>query len=172
MPDTRALRHKVAIVGAAETDAVGVLPGRSMLQLHAEAALNALEDAGLTLADVDGLATAGPSPVEVSDYLGIMPGWVDGTSVGGGSFLMHVSHAVAAIAVGYAKVVLVTHGESGRSRIGTVGGGGAGAGLPGGQFEAPFGTAGPTTISPIPVVRHMNRWGSTEEQFAAVAVAT
>jgi len=44
----------VAIIGASETREVGVLPDRSMIQLHAEAALAALADAGLTAADVDG----------------------------------------------------------------------------------------------------------------------
>ena len=125
MADTRNLSHKVAIVGAAETDVVGKLPTHSTLQLHAESAFNALADAGLTLDDVDGLATAGVSPAALAEYLGIIPRYVDGTSVGGCSFLIHVSHAVAAIAAGYADVILVTHGESGRSRVG-VGGGGAG----------------------------------------------
>ncbi|MSQ42342.1 MAG: thiolase [Dehalococcoidia bacterium] len=173
-PDSRALRHKVAIVGAAETDTVGLLPNHSMLHLHAESAFNALDDAGLTLADVDGLATAGPSPVQLSEYLGIAPTWIDGTSVGGGSFLIHVGHAVAAIAAGYASVVLITHGESGRSRVGVVGAGGGAGGnqTPGGQFEAPFGVFGPPSTFSIPIVRHMKRFGTTEEQFAAVAVAT
>ena len=50
---------QVVIVGASETDEIGVLPDRSMIQLHAEAALNALADAGLGAGDVDGVATAG-----------------------------------------------------------------------------------------------------------------
>ena len=111
-------RTRVAIVGASETSSVGYLPNYSMLQLHAEAAQLALADAGLTFDDVDGLATAGVTPAQLTEYFNIMPHWIDGTSVGGGSFLMHVSHAVAAIQAGYCNVVLVTHGESGRSRIG------------------------------------------------------
>src|SRR5712691_8298996 len=98
MPDSTALRHKVAIVGAAETDTVGVLPTHSTLMLHSESAFNALADAGLRMSDIDGVATAGISPAQLTEYLGIMPRWIDGTSVGGGSFLIHVSHAVAAIA--------------------------------------------------------------------------
>ena len=39
----------VIIAGAAETDRVGKLPGHSTLQLHTEAALNALADAGLSV---------------------------------------------------------------------------------------------------------------------------
>ena len=103
---------QIAIVGARETDELGVLPDRSMIGLHAEAALNALADAGLTAADVDGVATAGPLPMEVSHHLGITPRWMDGTQVGGCSFMLHVRHAAAAIAAGAADVVLITHGES------------------------------------------------------------
>ena len=109
---------KIAIVGASETSEIGVLPDRSMIQLHAEAALNALADAGLSAADVDGVATAGPLPVEVSHHLGITPRWLDGTAVGDCSVMLHVRHAAAAIAAGAADVVLITHGQSGRSRVG------------------------------------------------------
>ncbi|MCH8199963.1 MAG: thiolase, partial [Chloroflexi bacterium] len=173
MPDSRALRHKVAIVGAAETDGLGVIPDRSGLQLHAEAALKAVADAGLTMSNIDGIATAGQSPAQISEYLGITPRWVDGTSVGGGSFLMHVGHAVAAIFAGYADTVLITHGESGRSRVGAGGGfGGGGRSSPGAQFEAPYGLFGPPSTFSIPVVRHMKEFGTTEEQLAAVSVAT
>jgi len=171
MPDPTALRHKVAIVGAAETDSVGVQPDKSMLQLHAESAMNALRDAGLTPADVDGVATAGPSPAAVAEYLGIIPRYVDGTSVGGCSFLIHVRHAVAAIAAGMVDTVLVTHGESGRSRVGMARPAPA-PGQPAGQFEAPFGPSGPPSMFSIPVARYMKQFGVTEEQLAEVAVST
>jgi acetyl-CoA acetyltransferase len=150
---------------------VGILPDRSVLQLHAEGIFRALEDCGLKPSDVDGLATAGTSPAQLSEYLNIMPRWVDGTSVGGGSFLMHVGHAVAAIAAGYANVVVVSHGESGRSRVGA-GRFGGGPSTPGGQFEAPYGVGGAATTFSIPLVRHMKQYGTTEEQLAAVSVAT
>lgn len=169
MADSGALRHRVAIVGAAETDAVGVLSGHSVMQLHAEAAFNALDDAGLTLDDIDGYA--GVSPAQVTEYLGIMPRWVDGTAVGGGSFLIHVSHAVAAIAAGYCDTVLITHGESGRSRVGAPSAP-TGRATPAGQFDAPFGVFGPPTMFSVPIARHMARYGTTEEQLAAVSVAT
>ena len=73
----------IAIVGAAETTELGKIPHVSQLQLHADAALNTLADAGLTLADIDGVATAGESPTNLAHYLGIVPTWVDGTAVGG-----------------------------------------------------------------------------------------
>jgi acetyl-CoA acetyltransferase len=161
----------VVIAGAAETDEVGVLPDHSTLRLHVEGARNALADAGLTVADVDGIASvSAPGPIQVAHALGITPRWIDGTGVGGTSFLLHVRHAVAAIRAGYASTILITHGESGRSRVGA-----ARAALPAsspnGQFEAPYGTFGPTTMFTIPLLRYMKEFGLTPEQLASVAVA-
>ena len=108
----------VAIVGAAETTQLGEIPNVSQLELHADAALNTLADCGLKPKDIDGVATAGESPVALSYHLGITPTWVDGTSVGGCSFMLHVRHAAAAIEAGLCKTVLITHAESGKSMIG------------------------------------------------------
>jgi acetyl-CoA acetyltransferase len=161
----------VIIAGAAETDAVGKLPGHSTLQLHIEAAVNAVADAGLSMRDVDGIATVtSPGPVQVAHALGITPSWMDGTAVGGTSFLLHVRHAAAAIRAGYARTVLITHGESGRSRVGAAPFP-RGASSIAGQFEAPYGTTGPTSTFTIPVLRYMKEYGLTHEQLAYVAVA-
>jgi acetyl-CoA acetyltransferase len=71
---------------------------------------------------------------------------IDGTAVGGCSFMIHVRHAAAAIASGLCETVLITHGESGRS------------GAPAmswrrrasrGQFEQPYGPMGPPTLFTI-----------------------
>ena len=119
--------------------------------------------------DIDGIATAGETPVTVAHYLGITPTWVDGTAVGGCSFMIHVRHAAAAIKAGLCKTVLITHGESGRSGVGALAPGG-GAGQPAGQFEMPYGPMGPPTMFTIPVLRYMKTYGITEEQLAMVAV--
>src|ERR1700742_5370512 len=108
----------IAIVGAAETTELGRIPELSQIGLHADAALNAMADCGLRPKDIDGIATAGETPVQLAHYLGITPTWVDGTSVGGCSFMIHVRHAAAAVEAGLAKTILVTHGESGKSRVG------------------------------------------------------
>ncbi|MCC5951986.1 MAG: OB-fold domain-containing protein [Acidimicrobiia bacterium] len=162
-------RGAVAIVGAAETTELGTIPSLTPLGLHTDAARNALADAGLTAADIDGVACAGVSPLEVAFRLGITPTWVDGTAVGGCSFMLHVRHAVAAIEAGLATTVLITHGESGRSGVG---------GPPGRrrnelmeQFELPYGVAGPPTLFTLPALAWMHRYGITEEQLASVAVA-
>ena len=159
----------VAIVGAAETTELGKIPDLSQIQLHADAALNTLADAGLQAKDIDGVATAGESPIAIAHYLGIAPRWVDGSSVGGCSFMLHVRHAAAAIEAGYADTILITHGESGRSGVGRGGGGGGRASLPA-QFEGPYGGMGPTTMFTIGVLRYMKQYGMTHEQLATVAV--
>ncbi len=163
------VRAAVAIVGAAETDEIGVVPDKSELALHVEAARNALADAGIDRSAVDGVAAAGQSPVAVAHSLGITPSYVDATAVGGASFLFHVRHAAAAIAAGLCEVVLVTHGQSGRSRVG------ASPRTPDpsslqGQFEVPYGVLGPPTMFPIGVLRYMHRYGLTHEELAMVAV--
>jgi acetyl-CoA acetyltransferase len=163
-------RKSVAIVGAAETTELGLIPNLSQIGLHADAALNAMADCGLGPKDIDGVACAGQSPTEMAWYLGITPTWVDGTQVGGCSFMLHVRHAAAAINEGLCNTVLITHGESGRSRVGTGGWGGQGRATLQGQFEAPYGIAGAPSNFTIPVVRYMKQYGMTEEQLAMVAV--
>jgi len=161
----------VAAVGAAETTEMGKIPNMSVIQLHADAALNAMADCGLKPSDIDGVATAGISPTELAYYLGITPTYADGTSVGGCSFMLHVRHAAAAINEGLAKTILITHGESGRSRVGAGGfrGGGGTSSLPG-QFEAPYGPVGPPSMFTIPVLRYLKVRGYTVEDLANVAV--
>ena len=161
----------VVIAGAAETDQVGRLPDKSTLQLHLEAARNALADAGMTKDDIDGVATVGtPGPIQISHALGITPAWLDGTGVGGSSFLFHVRHAAAAIRAGMCRTVLITHGESGRSRVGA-GRFGMSPDSLNGQFEVPYGVFGPTTMFTVPALRYMKETGLTHEQLAEVAVA-
>jgi acetyl-CoA acetyltransferase len=159
----------IAIVGAAETTELGRIPDLSQIQLHADAAINAMHDAGLKPSDIDGVATAGESPTATAHYLGITPKWVDGTAVGGCSFMLHVRHAAAAINEGLCDTVLITHGESGRSNIGRSGRPGGRATLQG-QFESPYCSMGPPTTFTIPFLRYMKETGTTLEQLASVAV--
>jgi acetyl-CoA acetyltransferase len=162
-------RNAVTVVGAAETTKLGVIPDLSQIGLHADAALNAMADCGLRPKDIDGIATAGETPVQLAHYLGITPTWVDGTSVGGCSFMIHVRHAAAAIEAGLAKTILITHGESGRSRVGAVRRAVEPSSL-NGQFEQPFGPMGPPSMFTIPVLRYMKTYGVTEQQIAQVCV--
>src|SRR4030095_7858218 len=103
------MRGRVAIAGAAEADEHGKLPHKSAFMLHAEAARNALADAGLGVRDVDAVFSAGLwMGSETAEYMGIRPRWIDGTQVGGCSFIAHVQHAAAAIDAGLVEVALIT----------------------------------------------------------------
>ncbi|MEE2746671.1 MAG: thiolase [Pseudomonadota bacterium] len=166
------MKHeRIVVVGAAETSEMGKIPNLSQVQLHADAALNALDDAGLKASDIDGIATAGESPITIAQYLGIQPEWIDGTSVGGCSFMMHVRHCVGAIAAGMCKTVLITHGESGKSRVPPPAW--PWPPRPGsyeGQFEAPFGTMGPPDLLTMPVLRYLKDFNVPIEDLAMVSV--
>ena len=155
----------VAVVGAAETTQMGRIPDVSVIGLHADAALNALADCGLKPSDIDGVACAGISPTELAHYLGITPTYADGTSVGGCSFMLHVRHAAAAINAGLCTTVLITHGESGKSRVGAGGFGRSPSSLMG-QFDMPYGVTSPPTMFTIPVLRYLKTYGLTEEDLA------
>ena len=173
------LRYKVAVVGAAETTQLGVVPDMPANQLHVDAALNAMADCGITNSQIDGIAST-MNPAQLAHYLGIVPRWIDNTSVGGTSFLIHMRHAAAAIASGLCNTVLVAMGQSGRSRVaeqsGRIGTASA-SGQPRldnsypGQFESIYGTLGPATLFGMGVLRYMKETGTTHEQLASVAVA-
>ncbi len=160
----------VAVVGAAETTKLGVIPDMSQIQLHADAALNAMADAGLKPTDIDGVATAGETPMQIAHYLGITPTWVDGTSVGGCSFMIHVRHAAAAIDAGLCDTVLITHGESGRSGRRAHPRRRARRPAWPASSSSPTGRWGRRPCSPIPVLRYMKTYGVTEETWRWSAV--
>ena len=168
------INSKAYIVGAYEHP-TRKAPDKTVAQLHAESAKGALEDAGLSLADVDGYFCAGDAPglgmVNMVDYLGLNVRHVDSTEMGGSSYIAHVSHAAQAIAAGKCNVALIT--LAGRPRSEGSSGTQArnwGANLPDQPFEAPF---NPVTVNLYAMVaqRHMYEFGTTPEQLAWVKVA-
>jgi acetyl-CoA C-acetyltransferase len=148
-------------------------PDKTQFQIHAESARGALEDAGLTIADVDGVFTAGVGPIGImtlAEHLNLNPRHHDSTNIGGSSFVAHVLHAAAAISVGLCNVALITYGSTASSERFAVGTAGlTGGGDPPDQFEAPF---GPTVLNSYALVaqRHMHEFGTTSEQLAEIAV--
>ncbi len=165
------LYRAAVIAGVDESDEIGNLPDKSPLQLHAEAAMNALRDAGIDKSEVDGIATAGVSTLQVAEYLGITPRWTDGTAVGGSSFVIHVGHATQAIADGRTSVVLITHGQSRMGGRGRPAGGADPTNLAA-QYEAPYGVIGAPYAYSLACTRHMAMYGTTKEQLAEIAVQT
>ena len=170
------LRGKVAIVGAADTE-VGVVPHLSATQMYVKAAKLALEDAGITKEDVDGLITCN-SWVEpylyhaemIAEYMQIFPRYCLNVATGGGTTLAIMQHAATAIATGVCNTVLITMADnmlSGLSRdkaieaMSTAGHA---------QFERPYGPPIPAFYALI-AQAHMHAYGTTSEQLAAVSVA-
>jgi acetyl-CoA C-acetyltransferase len=149
---------------------------RSLAQLHAEVARGALQDAGLTRADVDGYFCAGDAPglggLSMADYMGLKLRHMDTTETGGSSYVIHVSHAAQAIAAGKCDVALIT--LAGRPRSEGMATGTAprnyGAATPDVPFELPF---GPTVVNQyaMAAMRHMHQFGTTSEQLAWIKVA-
>jgi len=168
------LSRRVAIVGAALSDC-GRVDDKSPFHLHQQAASRALADAGLTKDDVDGFMSTGMgvlAPVEVAEYMGLKPLWVDSTGVGGSTWEFMVEHAVAAISEGLVNTVVLAYGSTTRADLKR---GRRTANLSFGtrgpvQFDAPFGH---TLIAKYAMVarRHMHEFGTTIEQLAEIAVS-
>ena len=164
---------RAAIVGVAESD-LGRTPGKTVLQLQAQAARAALDDAGLTFEDVDALFCAGnwawSTNLMLAEYLGIQPRYTDATNIGGSSFEAHIGHAIAGIQAGLFEVALITYGSTQRSdrsrqRVSQ------GYRLSD-QYEGPFGMPAPVGAYALAATRHMYEYGTTSEQLAEIAVAT
>ncbi len=168
-------KRKVAIAGVA-TSRYGEVPDATAYQLHQEAASSALTDAGLTKDDVDGLFSCGASlmhPIELGEYLGLRPGYVDGTQVGGSTWEFFVHHAVGAIEAGLCDVALLDYATTSRSdlkrkiRSANIAIDARGPA----QFESAYGH---TVIGrhAMAAMRHMYEFGTTSAQLAEIAVQT
>ena len=168
------LSGKVALAGVYEHPTRWA-PDKSESLIMAECARGALEDAGLELADVDGLFAASMSMgimgvANLAEYLDIKPRYMDGTNIGGSSFVAHVSHAAAAIHAGLCEVALILYGSTAASNAMAIGTGlGGGGGDPATAFIAPYGM---TTVGSYALIaqRHAHLYGTRPEQLAEIAV--
>jgi acetyl-CoA acetyltransferase len=171
---TRTLRGAAALVGVADAASpTGELDAHGRA-LEAAMVHEALADAGLTLADVDGITYAG-NAAGLAEYLGVIPRHLDGTMVGGSSYQLHVEHAAAAIAAGLCEVVVGVYAATPRSDRHRPGAGRRG--LPPGpnpafEWEVPYGLRLPIGGYALAASRHMAQYGTTPEQLAQIAVDT
>jgi acetyl-CoA acetyltransferase len=160
----------VAVVGVAESDLGQCAPNTSPVDLMAQGAVRALDDAGLELSDVDGLFAAATqvrfAPMLLAEYLRLKPKYFDGTIIGGSSFMTHVAHAQAAIELGLCEVVLIAYGSTQRSVSRA-----AASPRENNPYESPYRPFMPTSAYAMAAARHMHQYGTTREQLAAVAVA-
>jgi acetyl-CoA acetyltransferase len=169
------LSGKIALAGVYEHPSRWA-PDKSDWQIMGESARGALADCGLGIGDVDGLFAAGMGMgimgvVQLAEYLDLKPSYVDGTNIGGSSFVAHVAHAAAAIHAGLCEVALILYGSTAASNAMAIGtGGGAGRDAASG-FTSPYGL---TTVGGYAMVarRHMELYGTTSEQLAEIAVST
>ena len=170
------LRGQVALVGAAET-AVGLVPGRSPMELCVEAALGALADAGLDKGDVDGVVTCNAMAQPMlyhaeafAEYLQIFPRYCMAVGAGGGTAFSILHHAAAAIVTGMAEVVLIAMADSLRSGLSREQAMlmQSASGHP--HFEQPYGATVPAYYALI-AQAHAHQFGTTAEQLAEIAVA-
>ena len=149
---------------------------KSLAQLHAESAKGALDDAGLTRADVDGYFCAGDAPglgpLSMADYLGLKLRHMDSTDSGGSSYIIHVGHAAEAIAADKCNVALITLAGRPRSEGQATGTAPrtAGGNAPDVQFENPYSPA-TANMYAMCAMRHMYQYGTTSEQLAWIKVA-
>ena len=165
------IKGKTAVAGVYEHP-LRWAPHKTQYQIMAESARGALDDAGLSIKDVDGLFTSGVSGmgiVSLAEHLNLNPDFLDSNSIGGSSFVSHTAHAAAAIAAGYCNVALILYGSKWSSDRFAIGTGGAGGGDPSEQFENCY---GPTTVGDYALTaqRHMHEFGTTSEQLAEIAV--
>jgi acetyl-CoA acetyltransferase len=165
----RSLRGKTAIVGIGAAG-WGEAPGRTAIEILGEAALAAVADAGLTLADIDGLCAATSThafpTLSVAEYLGIAPTFFEGTNIGGASFEMHLMHAALALDAGICNAVLICYGSNQRTASGKL------ISMSEPQWhEVPFRPRHPITGYALATSRHMYEYGTTREMLADIAVA-
>ncbi len=163
------LRGRTAVIGIG-TAGTGEAPGRSAMELLAEASLGAIADAGLTLPDIDAVFAATSShafpTLSVAEYLGIRPEFFDGTNVGGSSFEMHLLQAALALNAGLCSAALICYGSNQRTAGGKL------VSMSEPQWhETPYKPRHPITAYALAASRHMHLYGTTREQLADVAVA-
>ena len=168
------MSRRVAIAGVSLSE-VGRVDNQTPHALLAQASRRALADAGLLPHQIDGFASTGlgtMAPIDVAEYMGIQPTWIDSTAVGGASWEIMAAHAADAITAGHADVVLLAYGSTARADLRK---GLRTANLDWGsrgplQWEAPYGH---TLISKYAMAarRHMHEYGTTIEQLAEIAVS-
>lgn len=179
---TEPLERRAVIRGIGQS-AVGRRLGRGDLDLTIEAAQRAVDDAGLTFADIDGLSTypggdlpanpgfTGPGSPTVQDALRLQLNWYSGGPEGPGQ-VQAVINACLAVGAGLARHVLVyrTVTES-SAQVGSRGTASQ-LGAVGGPLEwlMPAGAlAAPQWLAMV-AARHAHEFGTTREQTAQIAL--
>ncbi|MGB0238110.1 MAG: thiolase C-terminal domain-containing protein [Cycloclasticus sp.] len=175
MHNSRSLRGQIAIVGVGQSPS-GRVPGRSPLDLTADATLKALADANMEKSAIDGVLTGNAFAssfhrfsIALSEYLNIQPSYSNTLQVSGATAGAAVNTAAAAIYAGLADTVLVACGDSLLTGMTPDMAIRAMTESRDQQYEMPFGIPVANTFA-MTAHRHMKEYGTTAEQFAQVAV--
>jgi acetyl-CoA acetyltransferase len=173
--ELKVLRGSAAIVGVG-TFGFGEAHGFTDMELLARSAHAAVADAGLKMSDIDGLCTASVTStmwtLPVTEYLGLNPRYVNGTMLGGSSFIAHLLQAMQALQSGQCTAVLVCYGsvqrtaQFGRAELAK-----ARKWLDPQPFETPYEPMQPLSAYALAASRHMHEFGTTRRHLAEVAVA-
>ena len=163
------IRGKTAVVGAA-TFGIGEMAGFESIDLAARASLLALEDSGLSLADVDGIFLCLPqdqlSGLAFAEYLGIQPKVTDNNRTGGSAFLTQTVWAALALGAGLCDVALIAYGSNQRTASGKLV-----SALVNSIFESAYRPVMPVAAYALAASRHMHEFGTNRQHLAEVAVA-
>ncbi len=169
------LRGSCAIAGVGHAG-IGFATGFTEMEILVQAAHRAVTDAGLTMRDIDGIATASVSAtmwaMPVIEHLGIRPTFIESTMLGGSSFVAHLLPAIHALESGQCNAVLICYGSTQRtSTLSRAEIGNARRKLDPQPFETPYNPLSPLSSYALAAARHMYQYGTTREQLAEVAVA-
>jgi acetyl-CoA acetyltransferase len=169
------LRGAAAIAGVGQAG-IGFATGYSEMEILVQAAHRAVTDAGLTMQDIDGICTASVAApmwiMPVIEHLGIRPTFIDGTMLGGSSFVAHLMPAIQALESGQCNAVLVCYGSTQRtSSLSRAEVGRVRRWLDPQPYETPYNPLNPLSSYALAAARHMHQYGTTREQLAEVAVA-
>ncbi len=168
------MRGSVAIAGVGLAGC-GEAPGWSEMEIAAAAAKNALDDAGLTARDVDGIVIASTnifmSGLALAEHLGVRPKFTESSMVGGSSFVGHLIPAMLALNAGLCDTILVAYGSNQRTGTGRTEAGRHKMALDPQVFEHPYKPFNPPTSYALAAARHMHQYGTTRAQLAEIAVA-
>ncbi len=170
------IRGKVAIVGAADTE-VGKVPHLGATALCIDAARRAMDNAGISKDQIDGLVTCNSMTEPymyhaeaIAEYLQIFPRYCISANAGGGTTFSSIQHAATAIAAGVCETVLVSLADRLRTGLSRDQAKKMQSSTGHPEFETPYGATVPAYYALI-ARAHMDKYGTRPEQLAAVAVS-
>ncbi|MBV1894615.1 MAG: hypothetical protein KUG57_11240 [Ilumatobacteraceae bacterium] len=169
------LRGAAAIVGAVDAVSATGRLDRTVAQLEVDMISAALDDAGLTIADVDCVMSNNGmmASLDLAERMGVQGRFTDSTMTGGSSFEVYVEHAAAAISAGLCEVAVIVYAATPRSGTNPFASGGPARDpeSPMMMWDLPYGSGLPAAGYSLAARRHMHQYGTTSEQLAQIAVS-